>query len=371
MNYLKTRSGYIPPAPACLAYFPSRPFDVPKYEVLRSAALVLSPSARLRLEWMIFYKTVGEEDVTATAKYFNISRKTFHKWYKLFKASHSLVSSLESRSKRPKSCRKWEVTATEEERIKILRQQHLKYGKRKLKKLYENEYHEVISTWKIERVIRAYNLYPNKAEHARKLKLARRRQCSHKVLIKDFKVENILGFLWHFDTIEIWWEGQKYFIFTALEDLTKIAYARIYGSKVSKNGSDFLTRLRYLANDQVLNSHQDNGSEFEAKFREACAFLKIPQIFSRPHTPKDNPCLERFNRTIQEEWLEMSEVGLNDITEANHDLTEWLVEYNFKRPHDSLDLSSPIVYANEHYKVSPMWSACTRACFFDYLAYNT
>ena len=29
--------------------------------------------------------------------------------------------------------------------------------------------------------------------------------------------------------------------------------------------------------------------------------------------PTDNPSLERFNRTIQEEWLELSETGLDDI----------------------------------------------------------
>ena len=90
-----------------------------------------------------------------------------------------------------------------------------------------------------------------------------------------------------------------------------------------------------------------------------CRKLDIRQIFSRPHTPKDNPALERFNRTLQDEWLSMSETGLDDINQANVDLTEWLVEYNFNRPHHSLDLKSPIMYAQEKYKVSPVWSAST------------
>jgi transposase InsO family protein len=77
---------------------------------------------------------------------------------------------------------------------------------------------------------------------------------------------------------------------------------------------------------------------------------------------KDNPCLERFNWTIQVEWLSLSKVGLDEVTSANKDLTTWLIEYNNLRPHDTLDQLTPLEYAQEHYfKVSPMWSASTKA----------
>jgi len=341
-------------------FFPAKPFTTSKYDNLRSLAAEVSPEAKTRLEWIIFYETVGQREATATAKYFGISRKTFHKWFKAFKGSRQKVESLADSSRRPKTLRKWEVTAVQEERIKTLRTKHLKYGKRKLQRIYFEEYQEAISTWKIERVIRAYNLYPNKADHATKLRQQSRRKAQSKALIRDFKPEPTLGFLWHFDTITVWWNSRPWVFFTALEDLTKIGFSHLYQSKASANAADFLNRLRYLTNNQVFNCHQDNGSEFAKRFKEACQALQIPQVFSRPHTPKDNPALERFNRTLQEEWLDQSEVGLGNLTEANQDLTEWLVEYNFKRPHQSLGFDSPIVYAQKHYEVSPMWSASTR-----------
>ncbi len=341
-------------------YFPAKPFTTSKYDNLRSLAAEISFEAQTRLEWVIFYETVGKRDATATAKYFGVSRKTFHKWFKAFKDSRQQVASLANHSRRPKSFRKWEVTPTQEERIKQLRTKHLKYGKRKLKRLYEDEYHEEISTWKIERVIRAYHLYPDLTAVAKKKRLQQRKKACPKALIKDFKPESTLGFLWHFDTITIWWNSRPWVFFTALEDLTKIGFSHLYQSKASANAADFLNRLRYLTNNQVFNCHQDNGSEFAKKFKETCEVLQIPQVFSRPHTPKDNPALERFNRTLQEEWLEQSEVGLGNLEEANLDLTEWLVEYNFHRPHQSLGFDSPIVYAQKHYEVSPMWSATTR-----------
>lgn len=84
-------------------------------------------------------------------------------------------------------------------------------------------------------------------------------------------------------------------------------------------------------------------------------------------TPQDNPALERFNWTVQDEWLALSEIGLDEIQEANQDLTEWLIEYNAHRPHQSLDYQTPIEYACKHYfKVLPMTPASTvrkRICY--------
>ncbi|MBU4561448.1 transposase, partial [bacterium] len=48
-------------------------------------------------------------------------------------------------------------------------------------------------------------------------------------------------------------------------------------------------------------------------------------------------------------------------------LTKWLIEYNFNRPHQSLDYLTPIEYTEKELirirgpsKVLPMWSASTK-----------
>ena len=98
----------------------------------------------------------------------------------------------------------------------------------------------------------------------------------------------------------------------------------------------FLTQPRQLVKGEVEIIHSDNGSEFAGEFELACKSLSVAQVYSRPHTPKDNPSLERFNWTIQDEWLALSEVGLDDVDDANKDLTAWLIEYNNFRPHETL-----------------------------------
>ncbi|GIW62024.1 MAG: hypothetical protein KatS3mg089_0876 [Patescibacteria group bacterium] len=106
--------------------------------------------------------------------------------------------------------------------------------------------------------------------------------------------------------------------------------------------------------------YQDNGSEFKGASQRACQTLGIIQIYSRPHTPQDNPVLEKFNDTIQKEWLALSAVGIDDIDEANKDLTNWLVKYNIYRLHQALDYKIQLEYDQEHFfQVLPMWSART------------
>lgn len=317
--------------------------------------LSLATNARLRLEWMIFYYTVGQKNGTKTAEHFGIARQNFIKWKKRFNP-HDLTS-LKDHSRAPRRRRIWTVTRQEENNIIAIRKQHMKWGKEKLKREYQKVYAVTISTNKIQKVINKHQLYLDVKKVGKQRKQARKRR--NKTFIHTFDKKKELGYLWHTDAIIIWWYGMRRVIFTAIEETTKIGYAQVYTTNSSANAKDFLERLLYLSNNQVKHIHHDNGGEFLKDFEKACQKLFIGQIFSRVRTPKDNAALERFNWTIQDEWLDLSEAGLDDIEWANKDLTNWLIEYNRDRPHQSLDYRTPIEYATETFKVSPMWASST------------
>ena len=343
-------------------FFPAKPIDIPeKWILLRSIAKdTLSPKAQEKLEWIIFYHTIARKNALHTASYFGISPKTLYKWLKRFDEKN--LCTLEEKSRRPLKTRGWMVTKEEELNIVDLRKRNLELGKKKLQVRYEKEYGKRISTWKIERAVRRHNLYPDPVKH--EYQVEKRKNSKPKIRIHTIKEQleqiNEFGFLWHIDAIIIWWYGQRRIIFTAIEEITKIAFGRVCKTNTSSFAEDFLKRLMYLTEGEINIMHQDNGSEFQGAFERVCETLGILQIYSRPHTPKDNPALERFNNTIQYEWLEYSEVGLDDIEEANKDLTKWLVKYNSYRPHQALDYKTPLEYAQENFfKVLPMWSART------------
>jgi len=352
--------------PASFYFFKRKPIVLKdRYEHWRGVADLsgFTTVERLRVEWMVFYYTVAGENVTLTAQHFTISRKTFYKWLNRFKNSKYNVQSLANQSKAPRHKRKWQVTLIQEERIRRLRKRYPYYGKKKLMVLYEKEYSEGISTWKIERVVRRYKLYHDqkKAEKTAR-KRARARQKPKKRITQLVK-EGRPCFLFQFDTIVIYWNNLKRYIITAVDHDTKLGYARMYKNKSSRAATDFLYRLRYLAGQPIENLQTDNGSEFALEFERATTKLNIQRYFSRVKTPKDNPEIERFNQTLEYEWLYNSNLSL-DPEELNPRLTEWLIEYNFNRPHQSLAYLSPIEYienqlAKIHSPVLPMWSART------------
>lgn len=126
----------------------------------------LSPEAKKRLKWMDYYRKCG--NATQVCRYFGIARQTFYQWKRRYNP-HQLES-LEEKSRRPKRTRQWQVSRTEEFRILALRRQHLRYGKEKLRVLYQRAYQESISSWKIQRVIEKHQLYyhPSKTLKLRK-----------------------------------------------------------------------------------------------------------------------------------------------------------------------------------------------------------
>ncbi len=315
----------------------------------------LSKEAKHRLKWMDYYGRC--KNVAKTCRYFGIARKTFYHWYNRYDPTNLLT--LEEHSRRPKKVRQWQVTREEESRIKTLRTHYIRYGKEKLKVIYERTHHTPISSWKIQRVIEKHQLYYSpKKNH---LLQRKRKHYGLKKRITELAREPRTGFLLAMDTVEVRMLNRKRYILTGIDPYSKIAFARMYVGHGSSYAADFLRRLHYLLNGKIENIQTDNGSEFARYFRLAADQLKLPHYFSRPRTPKDNAFDERFNRTIQDEFIALGHLT-DDCAIFNRELTEWLIEYNFHRPHQSLGYETPIQFHNQHYKVLPMYPASTGGC---------
>ena len=326
-----------------------------KHERLRQVAktLKLSKEAQNRLEWLIYHEERGGKNVSLTARHFGIHRDTFYAWRSRFDESN--LRSLEDGSCAPHKQRENELAPRQIERIIGLRKAHLYYGKLKLKILYEQECGEFISSWHIQKVIESFRLYPP----PRKAKERKRRQKgAKKKRITDLLRKPHHGFLLCLDTIVLYRWNLKRFILTAIDWQGKLAYARMYTSHSSQASKDFLKRLYYLLEGKIENLLHDNGSEFDKYFATAVTELKLDRYYTRVKTPKDNPVCERFNRTLKEEFLNFGNFHSNPAI-FNRKLTEWLIEYNFHRPHQSLNYQTPIQYALDSGYLSEMSPSST------------
>ena len=330
------------------------PFDKAAHWRKTAKVLKLSKNACLRLEWIIYCRFIAKGNVSLTSRHFGISRKVFYTWLNRFNEAN--LRTLEDLSKAPKHTRQKEVTPEEESRIIKLRKDHIRWGKMKLQRLYRNMYQEKVSSWKIQYTIQKHKLYyhPIKNEKLQQ----KRKRSQKKKRITELKKRPFTGYLVALDVIVIYWNGLKRYILTAVDTVSKIPFARMYTQKSSHNAADFLKRFFYVMDNSVLNALHDNGSEFHKEFIEACQELGIEQYWSRNHTPTDNPMDERFNRTLKEEFIDLGNFN-PDPVQFNKELTEWLVEFVFVRPHETLGYDTPWEFYQKTNKVLPMSPSCT------------
>jgi transposase InsO family protein len=330
----------------------------------------LSPQAKTRLAFLEFNHRV--RNVSLTCQIFKISRQIFYKWQKRFSPEN--LSSLENQPKAPKTKRKGKLTFAQEMALKKFRERYIRQGKAKLAIMYEKEFGEKVSSWQFQRAIQRYRLYFDKEKIERVRTKKKRNQAFKKIRINEVNPSDYVSlekpFFFCADMIVLYLPYGKRYILTAIDHFHKLGFARAYRSKSSLSAFDFLLRLNLLIDGKIAAILSDNGSEFAKYFEEACKKLKITHIYTRFRTPQDNPRDERFNRTVEEEFMEINEnfesyLAGDDLTEANRELTNWLIFYNFTRPHQSLAYQTPMEYT--HTRVSAMYPSSTKLNKFRYI----
>jgi len=148
------------------------------------------------------------------------------------------------------------------------------------------------------------------------------------------------------DTIELNLRFTKIFLFSAVDPLSRLYYLRAYQRATSFNARDFLFRLTYLHDDRIKYLQIDNGSEWEKYFVKEIEKSKITLVYNYPQSPKMNAFVERVNGTVQSEYLDRFYEETN-VSKINEILYDCLIEYNFYRPHRSLNLLTPIEYCSK------------------------
>ncbi|BAF69598.1 hypothetical protein NIS_0484 [Nitratiruptor sp. SB155-2] len=147
-----------------------------------------------------------------------------------------------------------------------------------------------------------------------------------------------------------------------IDPLTRIAFAVAIPSKRAKHTAyalealiDGITSIKHKRKLAILS---DNGSEFKKEFDALLEQKGLTHYWTYPKSPKMNAHNERFNRTIQEQFIQYYEdVLFTDLQEFNKKLAKWLIDYNTKIPHHSLNLKSPVQFLPEnHYECHMYWT---------------
>ena len=136
--------------------------------------------------------------------------------------------------------------------------------------------------------------------------------------------------------------GYEY-LHIAIDDHSRIAFGAILPDQSHRSAVLFFLMARaYFArfNISIRRVLTDNGSCYrDERFRLLLHRQHVQHRFTRPYTPRTNGKAERFIQTALREWAYAR--SYQTSLQRHQQLDPWLHDYNFHRPHASLNLNPP------------------------------
>jgi transposase InsO family protein len=291
----------------------------------------LTPEGRIRLCRRI-------EDgwsVVAAAESMNISRQCAHKWWRRYLDEG--LAGLEDRSSRPWSC-PHQTPVRMERRIVALRQSR-KLGPARLAGIVgvpASTVHRVLVRYGVNR-LRWMDRPTGRV--IRRIETARCGELLHIDVKKLARVPKGGGHRFHGRQPAMRHRGGGYtHIHTAIDAYSRLAYSEFAGVENTDNCVAFLGRAvawfaaHHITVERVLT---DNSVGYRShQWRDRCAELGITHTRTRPYRPATNGKVERFNRTLLDEWA-YSRLWRSETSRARA-LDRWLHRYNHHRHHTAI-----------------------------------
>ena len=308
-------------------------------------ARMITKEAKERIRILVFWKVHG---LKATKDAFRVSRSTLFDWQRIYRAGGSELKALNpgsqtrhSQQRRSVDCR----IATEIKRLRLEVCPNM--GKDKVKifldRFCKEQGLKTISTSTIGRVIKDKKIKHHriKVSHFGKIKEVKKKKKQR--IPHGFK-PSCDGDLVQIDTVVRFVNKVRRYVITAVDVHSKYTFAWGYRRLDSTNAKDFFRRLRIAAPFNIRRVQTDNGYEFCKYFTSYLQDQNLIHYWNFKGKPTMNCYVEKYNRTIQEEFIDQHEILLDEPQLFNEKLIDYLLWYNTERPHWSLGLKSPVDY---------------------------
>jgi hypothetical protein len=321
-----------------LPRFSKRNYAVLMKTIYTSLTFDTSDVAKYRFHVLtVFYK----HGLGAVQDAFGVKKSTLYDWRRIYEDSGKRLFSLVPKSTRPKNTRSMTLDWRLESFIRSFRETYGNISKYKIK-LFLDEYAKSLNTpsyssGKIGKIIKRRNYF---FEAKRKV---RRKKPALTPRLKRSPKESLPGYI-EIDTITLYVLGKKIYFISIIDVVTKFALCKLIPTLASRYTKEALEEFRKLYPYQTRVVQTDNGHEFLGEFQHYLEEQKLPQQFIYPRSPKINGVVERFNRTVQEEFINRCDELYFDLDTLSQKLTNYLNWYNTRRPHHALKLETPEGY---------------------------
>ena len=134
------------------------------------------------------------------------------------------------------------------------------------------------------------------------------------------------------------------YVHVCIDDASRVAFTDVMPDEKAVSAGAFLrAAVAYYVSlgVTVRRVMTDNGSCYRSlAFRDICRELGLRHIRTKPYTPQTNGKAERFIKTALNEWAYARSYPTSN--ERVRQLKPWTHQYNWHRPHGSLNSMPPI-----------------------------
>lgn len=308
---------------------------------LSSVKFEASDPAQFRLRVLEYYHRWG---LRPTTDAFNVPKTTLYRWRRTYEESGKKLLSLIPTSTRPKTVRKMTTDVRLIVCIRELRKDQGNIGSHLLKPFVDalagNLGIPTISVKTIEKIIKRYHFtFEARSKFQRKSTLKRlRNRYAPKVTAPGFvQMDSILVIVNH----------HRYHFMSVIDIYTKFALVALTDHQQAVDAVTTFKLFQAQTPTPIHTVQTDNGSEFLSVFDEYLETQHLKHIFIYPRSPRINGVVERFNRTIQEEFINRSDELYFDLEAFEGKLQKYLEYYNSVRPHAALHYQAPLQFINQ------------------------
>lgn len=312
----------------------------------QSFSLHDDPVVSFRLKAIKHFETYGYHSASDA---FEVGKTTLYRWRSLYLKSQGSLSSLKKKSTRPHSLRQTMVDFRIISEIRKLREDHYRLGKEKIKPLLDKFCLEnnrlMISISTIGKVIKRHQFFFQKKDriYHNPNHCHDHHQSKKRLRIKHAWRPKTLGHL-QVDTMVKFSDSLKSYAISIMDVSSKFTLTLVYPHLNSSTALDALLKFQRVYPVPIQSIQTDNGLEFQGKFDDYLRQVKIKHFFTYPRCPRINGFIERYNRTFQEEFFDQNLHLVYYPKEFYGKLLEYLVFFNTKRVHKSLNNQTPMDY---------------------------